>query len=178
MTSFPLPFVLLSTWLLLCKGQVMGDSQFDTINRPRGTHGSEALTLYADYPPRYDCATNIPCDGRDSGCSFRFLHVNPNKYIECAPVPPFDCSEQYCEAGHEYNIDYCLCEVADPCEFYNQPCKNSADCIKVGHPDDYYCDCKDGWTGTNCDTEVPGADEGIPSMCYADSAVDSANEYV
>ena len=47
-----------------------------------------------------------------------------------------------------------------PCQ-RNPPCSNSATCINNGLGD-YLCQCLDGYTGKNCDTEINECD---PNPC-------------
>ncbi|ELT87006.1 hypothetical protein CAPTEDRAFT_191402 [Capitella teleta] len=117
------------------------------------------------FTPRYDCAKNSPCNGHYGSCNYKFLHVNPKKYIECAPVPPFHCSEEYCDDDdYEFSYNLCMCEIAHPCEYFNQPCKNSALCIEVGLPQEYVCFCADGWTGKHCESEIPAISSSVYNL--------------
>ena len=38
---------------------------------------------------------------------------------------------------------------------YSSPCQNGATCENTDD-DSYTCDCPDGYTGTNCETKLPG----------------------
>ena len=69
------------------------------------------------------------------------------------------CDEEKCQNGNCHENGVCLCDVGykgDNCEIQISECDKSP-CSEEGSngcnsvfPSDYFCDCRDGWMGKNC----------------------------
>ena len=69
------------------------------------------------------------------------------------------CDEAKCQNGNCHENGVCLCDVGykgDNCEIQISECDKSP-CSENGSngcnsvfPGDYFCDCRDGWMGKNC----------------------------
>ena len=91
-------------------------------------------------------------------CPFNKYGVNCTNDCICTNSGVCDKGTGKCTCGPGWAADDCS-ERQCPDEKYGESCNETCECEKDNtescHPHDGVCECKEGWTGTNCNRPCP-----------------------